>query len=140
MSLFKQFKMDAQKQDEGVLVCYGENSDKTIPGFRILRQNASNQRYARTLERETAPYRRLIALGTLDNKLSERIFMRVFCLSVLVGWENVYDEQGQPIPFNVDNAMKLFNELPDLYDDLVSQSSKAALFRQDANEADAKNS
>lgn len=139
-SLFKQFKMDPKKQDEGVLVQYGENPDKTLPGFRLLRQNASNQRYAKTLERETNPYRRMISLGTLDTKTAERVFMRVFCLSVLIGWEHVYDATGALIPFNFDNAMKLFQELPDLYDDLVIQSQKASLFRQDTDEADAKNS
>lgn len=138
-SLFKQFKTDSRKETEGVLVTYGPNDDKTIPGFRLLRRNGSNQRYAKVLERETYPYRRLIELGTLDNKISERVFMRVFCLAVLIGWDNVQDEQGVSIPFNLDNAMKLFQELPDLYDDLFTQSNKIALFKQETFEADAKN-
>lgn len=139
MSLFKQFKMDAAKQEKGVLVSYGANDDKTVPGFRLLRRNNSNQRYTKTLDRETAPYRRLIELGTLDAKISDRIFMRVFCLAVLIGWDNVQDEEGKPIPFNLDNALNLFEQLPDLYDDLVAQSAKASLFKQETVDADAKN-
>jgi hypothetical protein len=138
-SLFRQFKTDAMKEQEGVLVKYGENDDKTVPAFRLLRRNATNQRYAKSLERETAPYRRLIDLGTLDNKTAQKVFTRVFCTSVLIGWENVQDEEGKIIPFNIENAIMLMDKLPDLYEDLSQQSVKVALFRQDALEADAKN-
>lgn len=138
-SLFKQFKMDEKKEQDGVLIQYGANDDNSIPGFRILRRSSTNQRYAKTLERESAPYRRLIELGTLDTKISERVFMRVFVLSVLVGWENVQDVDGKVIPFNTDNALTLFQTLPELYNDLVEQSNKASLFRQEMTENDAKN-
>lgn len=139
-SLFKQFKMDAAKEESGVLLTYGANDDGSVPSFRVLRRANSNQRYAKTLARESQPYRRLIDLGTLDNYVSDRVFMRVFCTSVLIGWENVQDQNAQPIAFNVDNAITLFTELPELYDDLVAQASKASLFLAASTESDAKNS
>lgn len=139
MSLYKQFKMDDKKQAEGILLNYGANSDGSVPSFRVLRRGPSNQKYQQTLERETRPYRRQIELGTLDNMQSEYIYRRVFCLSVLIGWEHVQTETGEEIPFNFENAMKLFGELPELYDDLIAQSSKAALFIQSTLEGDTKN-
>lgn len=139
MSLYQQFKTDSEKEQNGVLVTYGPNNDGSIPGFRLLRRNSTNQRYAKTLERETQQYRRLIELGTLDNKISERVFMRVFCIAVLIGWENVQDKAGKNIVFTLENAMNLFQELPDLYDDLVTQSGKVSLFRESLVEADVKN-
>ena len=35
-----------------------------------------------------------------------------------------------PPPFNADNALALFAELPDLYDDWEARAKKAAAFRE----------
>jgi hypothetical protein len=140
-SLFKQFKMDEMKEQKGILFHpAGANDDGTVPGFRLLRSNGSNQRYTKAVEIETAPHRRQIQLGTLDSKTSNKVFMRVFCNAVLIGWENVYDQNDQPIPHNFNNAMQLFEQLPELYDELYRASNNPALFRTDTAEDDAKNS
>lgn len=141
MSLFKQFKMDPTKENEGVLITYGPNDDGSIPTFRIARRSGNNQRYAKSLMQESQPYRRMIDLGVLPQATSEKVFRRVFCSSVLLGWENVQDDETkQLIPFNIDNAMHLMQALPDLYDDLVAQSTNIALFRLTEVEDAAKNS
>lgn len=140
MSLFNQFATDTDKETKtGVQVSYGPNGDGTVPSFTILRRGPSNQRYTKTLERESAPYRRLLDLGTLDPKIQERVMRRVFCSSVLIGWEHVQTEDGKEIPFNFDNAVKLMETLPDLYYDLVTQADRAASFRTETLETDAKN-
>src|SRR3954469_12243509 len=118
MSLHKQFKTDEKKETEGIEVTYGPNDDKTIPTFRVARRGPSNQRYVKALERESAPYRRMLELGTLDSTVQAKIMRRVFCSSVLLNWDNVQDQKGKVIPFNFENAVKLFEELPELYDDL----------------------
>lgn len=138
-NLFKQFKTDTKKEQEGVEIQYGANEDGTIPTFRVRRRGASNQQYAKVLTRESMPYRRQIELNVLDEMISRSILMKVFCTAVLVGWSNVYDENNTPIPFNTQNAVVLFNALPDLYDDLVVQSGKLELFRADELELAAKN-
>jgi hypothetical protein len=51
----------------------------------------------------------------------------------------VRDENNTAIPFNVENAMKLFAALPDLYADLLAQSDKVSNFRSETAEGDAKN-
>lgn len=139
MSLYKQFQMDATKEAEGVDITYAANDDGTIPTFRVLRRAAQNQRYVKALERESAPYRRLLDLGALDSKVQEKILRRVFCSSVLVGWSNVQDMQNADIPYNFDNAIKLFEGLPELYYDLAEQAGKLSAFRAEAQESDAKN-
>lgn len=139
MSLHKQFKSDEKKENEGIDITYGPNDDKTIPTFRILRRGPSNQRYVKTLENESKPYRRLLELGALDNKIQEKIMRRVFCSSILMGWENVQDEKGKIIPFNFENAVQLFEELPELYYDLSEQAGKLSSFRAETLESDAKN-
>lgn len=139
MSLHKQFKTDAKKEQEGVEITYGPNADGTIPTFRVLRRGPSNDRYAKALERESAPYRRLLELGTLDPKVQERIMRRVFCTSVLVSWDNVQNEKGEAIAYSIENAISLFTELPELYLDLSDQAGKLSSFRAETQESDSKN-
>lgn len=139
MSLFAQFETDKQKEKEGVLITYAPNADETVPGFRILRRGASNQRYVKALEVESAPFRRLLDLGVLEQSKQERILRRVFCSTVLIGWEHIQDEAGKDVPFNFENAMKLFERLPDLYYDLADHAGKVSSFRLESQESDAKN-
>jgi hypothetical protein len=140
MSLHSQFKMDEKKEAEGVDVVVGvTNDDGTIPTFRVLRRAAQNQRYTKALERESAPFRRLLELGTLDNKTQFRILRSVFVSSVLIGWSHVQDQKGAEIPYNSDNATKLFEELPELYLEIAEQAGKLSSFRAETQESDAKN-
>ncbi len=140
MSLFKQFQTDAQKEKEGIAVTYAPNEDGSIPTFHIRRRGPSNSQWVKALERESAPYRRMLELNALDPKSQENIMRRVFCSSVLTGFENVQDQSGQEIPFNFNNAMKLFDVLPELYYDLSEQAGKLSSFRIETQESDAKNS
>lgn len=139
MSLQSQFKMDAAKESEGIEIKYAANDDGTVPTFRVLRRSSQNQRYVKVLERETAPYRRLIELGALDKKKEENVLRRVFCQSVLIGWQNVQKQSGENILYTFENAMQLFEELPELYLDLAEQAGKLAAFRVETQESDAKN-
>lgn len=140
MSLYKQFKTEEKFEQDGIFVEYGTGANGKPITFRVARAGGSNQKYLKLLETRTKPYRRQIQNDTLDNKLAERIFLEVFVDSVLIGWENVEDAAGAPLPFNRDNAIKLFTDLPELYNDLREQAAKSASFRAETKEADAKNS
>lgn len=138
-SLFKQFATDVKKEQEGVEISYAPNDDGTTPTFTVARIGPSNQRYTKALESATAPFRRLIEIGALDKKRERTILVEVFCTSVLLGWHDVQDTTGQLIPFNYDNAKKLFETLPELYVDLAEHASKFTTFRAETRESDAKN-
>lgn len=139
MSLYKLYKTDEKKLESGIRVPIGMNDDKTIPTFILTRAHKSNVRYAKSLERETKPYRRQIELGTMDNMLAEAISRRVFIETCLLDWENVQDEKNQPLALTHENAEKLFTDLPDLYDELYQQSTKASAFLEESLELEAKN-
>lgn len=139
MSLYKQFSMDQSLEKKGILLEYGENSDGTMIALRIARAGGSNKRYERRLEKAFKPYRRQIQAGTADEKVLRRALIEVFAETVVLGWENVHDENGEPLPFTKDNCVKLFNDLPDFFDDVRDAASSYDLFRQDEMEVDAKN-
>ena len=139
MSLYKQFATDKNVERDGVVLSYGKNSKNKDINIRIARAGGANIRYAKLLEAAIKPYRRQLQNETMDNGVAEDITMRVYAQSVVLGWEGVEDENGNNMEFTVENCMKLFKDLPDLWADIQSQATRAALFRQDILEADAKN-
>jgi hypothetical protein len=138
-SLYSQFKTDKNIEQEGVILEYGKTDDGKIIAIRIARAGGGNLRYTKLLEAAIKPYRRQLQNETMDNNIAETITQRVYAQSVVLGWENVEDAEGKPMEFNVENCIKLFKDLPDLWSDIQSQANRAALFRQDILDEDAKN-
>ena len=139
MSLYKQFATDKNVERDGVVLSYGKNSKNKNIEIRIARAGGANIRYTKLLEAAIKPYRRQLQNETMDNGVAEDLTMRVYAQSVVLGWNGVEDAEGEEMPFSVDNCVKLFKDLPDLWADIQSQATRAALFRQDILEADAKN-
>ena len=141
MSLYKQFATNTDKEIEGIEVqmTEAENEDGSIPTFVVSRMGKSNKRYSKALEAATRPYRRQIELGTMNNDTAETLFLGVFVDTVLKGWENVKDANGNELPFNKQNAVKLLTDLPDVYDRLQEEAKLSANFRDVALEDEVKN-
>ena len=149
MSLYSQFKTDKNVEKEGIVLNYGTNSKGKDIEIRIARAGGANVQYAKLLESKTKPYRRQIQNETLDNEVAEKITQEVYAKTVVLGWTGVefpvLDAQGEEtgtfeeLPFNDKNCMRLFKDLPDLWSDIQQQSQRAALFRADVLEQDAKN-
>lgn len=138
MSLYKQFATDKNAEKDGVLLDYTTDTKRPCR-FRVARMSPTNQRYAARLRALTKPYERQIALDTLPPEKTREIQVNVFVDAILLGWEGVTDENGVDLPFSRENARKLFADLPDLFDDLQGQASRAATFRAADLEDAAKN-
>jgi hypothetical protein len=139
MSLYSQFATDTNQEKDGIFLQYGTNSKGLPVRIKIARAGGSNARFAKILERETKPYRRQIQMETLDEETGQIIQRRVYAKAVILGWENVEDKAGVAIPFTEENVIKVLTDLPDLFIDIRECAAKAALFRSDALESDAKN-
>ena len=141
MSLYKQFATNSEKETEGVKIEFHEatNDDGSIPTFVVSRMGKSNKRYSKALEAATRPYRRQIELGTMNNDKAEEIFLGVFVDTVLKGWKNVRDEDGKPLEFTKAAAVKLFTDLPEVYERLQEEAKLSANFRDAALEEEVKN-
>lgn len=139
MSLFKQFETSKEAEQDGIWIEYGPNEDGTIPGFKIARAGKGNKKWVKAVERATKPHRRAMELGTLDNAVAEKLMRGVFVEAILVDWRNVNDKDGKPLALNATNANALLEALPELYDDLNEKAGKAASFREEALENEAKN-
>lgn len=140
-TIYGSFQTDKGLETDGIYLQYGflhDDPDKPIR-IKIARAGGSNQKFNSRLEAKVKPHRRSIQSDTLDNKVAEKLMMEVFVDTVILGWENVTDTEGNVLPFNRVNALKIFTDLPDLFDDIRVQAGKAALFLQDVLEVDAGN-
>lgn len=137
MSLYDQYGTDAKKEAEGVEVTFPPNADGTVPTFLIAATSKSNQKYAKALEQATKPYRR--NMDAMKPETAEALYKDVFVKTVLKGWKNVQDRDGNELPYSQANALKLFEDLPRLYDDLNSRAGSIDLFREAQQEEEAGN-
>ena len=149
MSLYSQFKTDKNIEKDGIVLNYGKNSKGKDIEIRIARAGGANVHYSKLLEAKTKPYRRQIQNETLDNELTETITKEVYARAVVLGWTGVefpvLDEQGketgafEELAYDEKTCMRLFNDLPELWSDIQQQAGRAALFRAEILEKDAKN-
>ncbi len=137
--LYKRYKNDENVEKTGVRLELGPNSKGLMMAMQVARAGGTNTSHTKAAERHLKPYRRQLQSETMERKLLERKMMEIFVDGCLLGWENIEDENEQPLTFTRDNAIKLFTDLPDLYDEVVKHAGDATLFRQVVEEADAKN-
>jgi len=72
--------------------------------------------------KEFRPYSKKLEDGSLSSEKQLEIAVRVFVTVSLVSWSGVVDDNGQDIPFTVDNAVKILCEYEDLFKELIRQA------------------
>ena len=110
MNIYKQFATNKESEAQGVWVDLG---GKTDPSFKIARMGSSNSAYVKALEKVTRRYKTALKVGALSNE--------------------------KAVIFNRENALKVMNELPDLYDFLRDQANESSTFKEYLKEEDSKN-
>jgi len=139
MSLYKQFATDKNLERDGIVLNYGTNSRGQPIDIRIARAGGSNAKFATVAEMVFKPHRRAIAHETIALEVLDGLLRTIYAKAVVLGWSGVEDAEGETLEFSEDNVVKLFTDLPDLFADVKQAAEKAALFRKDALEAEAKN-
>lgn len=139
MSLYQQFKSDANLEKSGILLEYGFSKSGKPITIRIARAGGGNSAFTKRMEAKVKPYRRQIQTETIDTAIVEKLLREVYAETVVLGWENVEDADGNPLDFTAANCIKLFEDLPDLFKDIQEQSQRSVLFRAELLEGAAGN-
>ena len=140
MNLYSQFQTDENLEKEGIWIQYGE-TDKGEPiRIKIARAGGQNIKFTKALDHATKPYRKAIQTNSLDAKTADSLYRNAFIDTVVLDWVNVEDRDGKKMDFNKENCLKLFKDLPDLFNDLREQAANASLFREHVREEDLGNS
>ncbi len=133
MNPYQLFETSKKHETDGIVLDYGDFK------ITVSRAGGANQKYNKLLAEKVKPYRRRFETGTMDNEMSDRLMAEVYAESVVIGWQNVRDRDGQVIAFTRDACVKLFLDLPDLFRDVQEQAMRVANFRAQELEADSKN-
>lgn len=118
---------------KGIVIDYG--------GFEITvhRAGGANKKLQKVYTNKYKPHIRKAEQGILDDEITNRILIESFAEAVVVGWKNVKDKDGNLMDFSVENCIKLFTDLPDLFEDIVVQTKDVSNFKKEMEEIEAKN-
>lgn len=135
MSTYSKFATDVDLEKNGITLDLGSAGK-----FVIARAGGSNERFKRAIQRASRPFRRAIANETMEEKQADEIAAKAFAQTVVLDWSGVTGPDGKPLPFSVENAVKLFTDLPDLFAEIRRAAADGSLFRKEILEADSGNS
>lgn len=146
MSLRSTFKTDASLEAEGKKFVIGVNDDGTEQFVILARMGKANKGYIKAVERMTAPHRAAIENNSMPEKLSTRIMREVFANEVVKDWGGLPRSEWtgdakdtEYVKYTPDEAVALFNELPELYDDWTEKARTASNFRAEQLKVEAGN-
>lgn len=132
--IYEAFETDPELEKDGVWFDFGD-----FGRMKLARAGGANQAFSSKLAAAYRPYRRQLELGALPEDKAKSVLQTVFADTVVKGFEFV-DRDGHPIEFNRGNVLKLFVDLPDLFDWAHKQANEMAAYRKGEVEAIVKNS
>ncbi len=139
MSLYSSFETDKDKEIDGVDFEYYLNDDGSVTTVKLARMGARNPRFLKAYEKYSRPYEAAIASKRITADQQMKININTFVETSLRGWDNLHDRNGQPIPFNVENAIKVLTEVPEWFMDLQQKALEKTAYLVESAKADAKN-
>lgn len=149
--LYELFEMDADLEREGITVNYG--SVKLL----LARAGGRNKAFKETFQAKARKYRTQIDQETLSDDVADRIMAESYAEAVVLGWwtrkedehgdailkggEEQWDDyvlngEGKKVKYTVENCVKFFSDLPDLFADVQRMAGKAANYRSELEEVD----
>ena len=125
MNPYKMFETSSEAEQEGLELNYGSFS------IWVARSGGANQKYNKIMEALTKPHLFSIKNETITPEMVKSIRVEAHAKAVVLRWKGVTDREGNEMEFSVENCIKLFTDLDDLFEDVSEQAGKAGLFRKD---------
>lgn len=133
-NIYDKFGTDKKLEQEGITLDYGDGLE-----VRIARAGGSNTKFEKAVQAKMRKFGLQAKHDLLDADQMREVMREVLAETVVLGWSGVTDREGNALPFNRENCIKLFKDLPDLFEDVLEQSRKAALFKTVVLEAESGN-
>ena len=125
-NLDKFFKTNSELEKDGVDFAIDDTTS-----FKIRRFSSQNPKVKAAMAAYYKPYAKQVEMGTLPPEKTNEITMKLFVDCCLVSWEGILDETGKAIEFNKENALKLFKELPDLFETLWKHANSFENYKEE---------
>ncbi len=134
MANIERIKTDESKEIQGVWVDY-------ILGIRLKVARSRNPKYREVLRNLVEPKTKDAREEKLDVKVFANLLNTVRARTILLGWENIEDKDGNSIPFSIEQSEKFFAdpELKDFCTFVVAISENADQYAKEVLEESVKN-
>lgn len=147
MGLRRTFATDKQAEIDGIDVPVEVNDHNGEPIYiNVSRMGTANKRYTKRLEAVMQPHQASLQNDSMNNELAGKLLRQVFVDTVLNGWSNLpkseltgNEDDTDLLDFNRDNALALFDAMPEMYTNWSDIAKKAATFREGVRDGIAKN-
>jgi hypothetical protein len=137
-SLYDMFKTEADLETAGIDYVLSPTMS-----FRLARAGGANSNFTHAIDVKTRQIRKQIKGDKTSPeilKLLQQYMKEAFAETIILGWTGVTDEEGNELPCTPENALKVLNDLPDLFTELQEQAMELANFQAAALEDDLGNS
>lgn len=139
-SIFSTMKTDTNAEKNGIWVEFLNPATSETYRFRIARAGGANDAFNKKLEELTRPYRRQnMDLDQLPLARQEELWRVIYADCIILAWEGIVGEDGEPYPYNRENIIHLLKELPDVFRFLSKEANAYQNFRVAAREREAGN-
>ena len=133
MSIYNSFTSDPEFEKRGIILDFGNGE-----WVRIARAGGANKKFIQLFEALMKPYRRAFELGTMDDEKAAKIMHEAFAKAIVLEW-CIKGPDGKEIEFNAENAIKVFQDLPEFFATIKNEAENRANFKRKAQEEEAKN-
>lgn len=111
MVKLKSLRVDPAAEAEGVFLEY-------VSGFRLRIASTATRKFRDAMEAAMLPYRELIRADVGKDKEHRKfteqmradLLREVVAVHVLIGWEGLEDDEGQPVPYSKAAALALLSD------------------------------
>lgn len=120
---YEMFSTDPKLEKDGIVLDYGEYQ------ITIARAGSNNRKYRSLLSTVQKKHRHQIDNDLLDDGINDALMIEIYADSIILGWTNMTGPDGNALPFNRANVIKLMTDLPDLFINISEQANDAGNFR-----------
>jgi hypothetical protein len=100
LNVFTEYATNEKAEIEGTIMEVGE--------AKLTIARIGNKKYSRKLSKLYERNRKLLERkDDSADALSDKIMIDVLSETILLGWEGIDDEDGKPMPYSKENAVKL---------------------------------
>lgn len=116
-NLYHLFETDKELELKGIALKFGDSQ------FRVKRAGGANREFDTIFNEKTRAMSSKLQLAALSPEQSDAILMEVYFESVMIGWEDVTNREGDDLEFTQENFVQVMKDLPDLWKGLRTEAA-----------------
>ncbi len=127
MSIYALYETDATKEIEG----FWHKVNKKI-SVKMARAGGANLGFTKAMELKTRDHRKrggAFEGDKVDVELANELMKEAFAETIILDWKGITNKEGKKVAYSPAAAIKLLQDLPDLFIELREAAGSAANFR-----------